>query len=65
MMNCFNLVSSSLIDFFFLIRMVRVNYRVTTMKSCIDTAIALQCGGVVEWDRSKASKEDHCCCYWC
>jgi hypothetical protein len=48
--NCSNLVSSSLIDFFFLIRMVRVNYRATTMKSCVDTAIASRCGEVVVSD---------------
>ncbi len=38
--------------------MVRVNYRATTMKSSIDTAIALRCGGVVGRHRSKASKEE-------
>jgi hypothetical protein len=47
-MNCSNLVYSSLIDFIFLIRMVRVNYRATKLKSCIDTVIALHCG-VVGW----------------
>jgi hypothetical protein len=25
------------------------------MKSCVDTAIASRCGGVVEWHRSKAA----------
>jgi hypothetical protein len=57
--------ANSSIDFFFFPRMVRVNYPATTMKSCVDIAIALRCGGMVEWHRSKASKEDHCCCYWC
>jgi hypothetical protein len=41
--------------------MVRVNYCATTMKSCVDTAIALRCRGVGGRHRSKASKEDHCC----
>jgi hypothetical protein len=39
--------------------MVRVIYRATTMKSCVDIVNALRCRGVVGQHQSKASKEDH------
>ncbi len=44
-MNSASSASSSFMDFFFWPCMVRLNYSVTTMKSCVDIANALWCCG--------------------